>query len=94
MEFRNKRSVWTVSPENLKYAHFATFPQKLVEPCIKAGCPEGGIVYDPFMGSGTVAIVARKNRRNYVGAEISPGSIGIAHERLYKELGMFQDEEF
>lgn len=57
---RNKRSVWTVATQPLREAHFATYPEKLIVDCIKAGCPEGGIVLDPFMGTGTTAIVARK----------------------------------
>lgn len=58
--------------------------------CIKAGCPEGGIVLDPFMGSGTTAIVARKLNRNYIGFELNPNYVSIAENRLEKELGIFK----
>jgi DNA modification methylase len=68
---RNKRSVWTVSTKPFSGAHFAVFPPALIEPCIMAGCPKGGTVIDPFMGSGTTAIVAHKNDRKFVGIEIN-----------------------
>lgn len=87
---RNKRSVWTVATQPLKEAHFATFPEKLIVDCIKAGCPEGGVVLDPFIGSGTTAIVARKLNRNYVGFELNPEYVSIANKRLRKELGIFK----
>lgn len=87
---RNKRSVWTVATQPLREAHFATYPEKLIVDCIKAGCPEGGIVLDPFMGSGTTAIVARKTNRNYIGFELNPEYVGIANKRLEKELGIFK----
>jgi DNA modification methylase len=75
---RNKRSVWTVSTQPFKEAHFATCPPKLIEPCILAGCPIGGIVFDPFMGSGTTALVALQLQRNYIGLELNPAYIEIA----------------
>lgn len=87
---RNKRSVWTVATQPLREAHFAAFPEKLIMDCIKAGCPEGGIVLDPFMGSGTTAIVARKLNRNYIGFELNPNYVSIAENRLEKELGIFK----
>lgn len=87
---RNKRSVWTVATQPLKEAHFATFPEKLIIDCIKAGCPENGIILDPFMGSGTTAIVSRKLNRNYVGFELNPKYVEIANKRINKELGIFQ----
>lgn len=79
---RNKRSVWTVSTKPFKEAHFATFPVDLIEPCILAGCPNGGIVLDPFMGSGTTGLVATKYNRNFVGIELNPEYIKIAESRL------------
>ena len=85
----NKRSVWTVNTIPYSEAHFATFPQKLIVDCIKAGCPENGIVLDPFMGAGTTALVARKLNRNFIGIELNPEYIKIANNRLFKELGMF-----
>ena len=88
-EKRNKRSVWSVTTKGFKEAHFATFPEKLIVDCIKAGCPEGGIVLDPFMGAGTTALVSRKLNRNYIGFEINEDYIKIAQKRLNKELGLF-----
>ena len=64
---RNRHSVWKVPVFAYKGAHFATYPPKLIEPCILAGCPEGGVVLDPFMGSGTTAIVARQHGRRFIG---------------------------
>ena len=89
-EMRNKRDVWEVNTKPCKEAHFATYPFELIKPCILAGCPENGIVLDPFMGSGTTAIVARSLNRNYLGVELNPEYIKIAHKRLEKHLGMFQ----
>lgn len=77
-EMRNKRSVWTVTTTPFKEAHFATFPPKLIEPCILAGSQKDGIVLDPFMGSGTTAMVAIQNNRNYIGFELNPEYINIA----------------
>jgi DNA modification methylase len=85
----NKRSVWTVTTKPFKEAHFATFPEDLIVDCIKAGCPEGGIVLDPFMGAGTTALVARKLNRNFIGFELNPEYIKIAEVRLRNELGLF-----
>lgn len=85
---RNKRSVWNVATAQMTEAHFATFPEKLIQPCILAGCPENGVVLDPFMGSGTTAIVARKLGRNYIGIEINPKYVEMAERRI-KEEGEF-----
>lgn len=85
----NKRSVWTVTTKPFSEAHFATFPEDLIVDCIKAGCPDGGTVLDPFMGAGTTALVARKLNRNYIGFELNAEYIKIAEKRLKKELGMF-----
>jgi DNA modification methylase len=68
---RNKRSVWTVTTKPYAGAHFATFPPDLIEPCILAGCPEGGTVLDPFGGSGTTAGVALANGRNAILCELN-----------------------
>ena len=87
---RNKRDVWSVNVKPCSEAHFATYPFELIKPCILAGCPENGIVLDPFMGSGTTAIVARSLNRNYLGVELNPEYIKIAHKRLDKHLGIFQ----
>lgn len=85
----NKRSVWTVSTVGFPEAHFATFPEGLITPCILAGCPKGGIVLDHFMGAGTTAVVAKSHGRNYIGYELNPEYIEIANKRLKKHFGMF-----
>lgn len=81
-DFANKRSVWTVTTKPYKGAHFATFPQDLIEPCILAGAPEGGLVLDPFGGSGTTGVVANKLNRNAVLIELNPEYISLAHRRI------------
>jgi DNA modification methylase len=83
------RSVWSINTESFSEAHFAVYPQLLIETPIKAGCPKGGIVLDPFMGAGTTAVVARKLERNFIGFELNEKYIKIADKRLYEELGMF-----
>lgn len=86
---RNKRDVWCVPTKAYREAHFAMFPEKLIADCIKAGSRENGVVLDPFMGSGTTAIVARKLNRKYIGFELSKEYVKIANERLKRELGLF-----
>jgi len=81
-EMANKRSVWTVTTKPYKGAHFATFPPDLIEPCILAGAPAGGVVLDPFMGSGTTAAVAIKHGRGYLGCELNPAYWELQHERI------------
>lgn len=81
---RNKRDVWTVTNNPYKGAHFATYPEDLIVPCILAGCPRGGVVLDPFNGSGTTGVVAVKNERNYIGIELNPAYVEMAEERLYE----------
>ena len=81
-EKANKRSVWSVTTKPFHGAHFATFPPDLIEPCVIAGSPEGGIVLDPFFGSGTTGLVAMKNNRKYLGCELNSEYISIANERL------------
>jgi DNA modification methylase len=85
---RNKRSVWTVTTKPFRGAHFATFPKDLIEPCVLAGCPEGGTVLDPFTGSGTTCVVALKNNRRFVGTELNPDYIKIARTRIADEAPM------
>lgn len=75
---RNKRDVWTVPTKPNKEAHFATFPQELIKPCILAGCRRDGIVLDPFFGSGTTGRVAQSLNRNYLGIELNPSYIEIS----------------
>jgi DNA modification methylase len=79
---RNKRSVWTVTTEVFKDAHFATFPTALVAPCILAGCPEGGTVLDPFGGAGTTALVADRLLRNSILIELNPEYAEMARARI------------
>ena len=94
---RNKRSVWTVTTKPFRGAHFATFPKDLIEPCVLAGCPVGGTVFDPFTGSGTTAIVALKHNRNFIGTELNQDYIKIAEDRIRTEIpqtleGVFENE--
>lgn len=79
---RNKRDVWAINTASFKGAHFAVFPERLVEPCILAGCPEGGTVLDPFAGSGTTGVVAKRLGRNFVGCEINPEYWQMATDRI------------
>jgi len=81
VDYRNKRSVWPIAGEPTKDAHFATMPTKLVQPCILAGCPAGGIVLDPFGGSGTVGKVAEDNGRRWLLFDRSPEYAKIAKRR-------------
>ncbi len=78
---RKKRDVWTVSTQPYKGAHFATFPPKLIEPCILAGCPEGGIVLDPFAGSGTTGRVAQQHGRDFILIELNEEYVKLCEER-------------
>jgi len=78
---RNKRSVWTIATQPYPEAHFATFPEALVEPCVLAGCPEGGIVLDPFLGSGTTALVAKRLGRRAIGIDLSAEYLALAVKR-------------
>ena len=79
---RNKRDVWAVNLKPFKESHFATFPEELITPCILAGCPKEGVVLDPFMGAGTTALVALRNRRNYIGFELNPEYCELIERRL------------
>ena len=79
---RNRRSVWTVATKPYKGAHFATFPPDLIEPCILAGAPRGGLVLDPFTGSGTTAAVATLHGRHFVGCELNAAYIELARQRI------------
>ena len=79
---RNKRSVWHITTKPFKEAHFAVMPEALVEPCILAGCPPDGTVLDPFLGSGTVGVVAQRNGRNWIGCELNPEYAKIAEARI------------
>ena len=89
-ETRNKRSVWTVATKPYTEAHFATFPDELITPCILAGCPEGGIVFDPFMGSGTVAATALRLGRDYRGCELNPEYLKFINARVNSAGKLFE----
>ena len=80
--FRNRRSVWTITTKPFKGAHFAVMPEALVEPCILAGSKAGDTILDPFTGSGTVAVVAERHGRSFVGAELNPDYVQIAYLRI------------
>ena len=88
----NKRSVWTVNTKPYKGAHFAVYPQELIEPCVLAGSREGDIVLDPFMGSGTTAAVAIKNGRKYLGCELNQEYESLQQERITIEEKVIEEE--
>jgi DNA modification methylase len=79
---KNKRSVWSITKKPYKGAHFATFPEDLIIPCIKAGSQKGDIILDPFMGSGTTAVVARDLGRHYIGCELHEEYSKLIDERV------------
>lgn len=82
---RNKRDVWTITTKSNKEAHFATFPEDLITPCILASCKRGGVVLDPFIGSGTTGIVARNLGCCYVGIELNPDYQRLAERRIFNK---------
>jgi DNA modification methylase len=86
---RNKRSVWEVATQPFSGAHFATFPPALIEPCIKAGCQEGGTVLDPFAGAGTTGLVADRLGRNAILIELNPDYAAMIERRISADAGMF-----
>lgn len=83
---RNKRDVWIINTVPFKGGHYAAYPPKLVETCLLAGCPEGGIVLDPFMGSGTTGMVAKQLNRRYIGVELNPEYADLALARIGGEI--------
>lgn len=88
---RNKRSVWSVATQPFSEAHFATFPPALIEPMIKAGCPVGGVVLDPFGGAGTTGLVADRLQRNAILIELNPEYAAIAERRINGDRGGLLD---
>jgi DNA modification methylase len=88
---RNKRSVWTVTTQPFREAHFATFPPALIEPCILAGCPEGGTVLDPFGGAGTTGLVADRLKRNAILIELNHEYADMARKRIFNDAPLFAD---
>ena len=83
---RNKRDVWKINTVPFKGGHYAAYPPKLVETCLLAGCPEGGIVLDPFMGSGTTGMVAAQMGRHFIGIELNPEYTELAYKRIGGEI--------
>ena len=79
---KNKRSVWTVNVKSYREAHFATYPPNLIQPCILAGCPEKGVVLDPFAGAGTTGLVALSNNRKAMLCELNKDYVEIIKRRL------------
>jgi site-specific DNA-methyltransferase (cytosine-N4-specific) len=92
-EKRNKRSVWTIATQPYSEAHFATFPEALVEPCILAGSKVGDTVLDPFCGSGTTGVVALRYHREFIGIELNPVYAELAERRIGAEAPMFNELE-
>lgn len=90
-DFRNRRSVWTVTTKSFKGAHFATFPPDLIEPCVLAGSPVGGTVLDPFGGSGTTGGVAAKHGRNAILCELNPEYAAFVDARVKSIAGEYWD---
>lgn len=84
--FRNKRSVWSVNTQPFPGAHFATFPPRLIEPCVLAGSKPGDYVLDPFFGSGTTGVVAAQWGRRFIGIEINPRYVDMAEKRIVQAL--------
>lgn len=83
---RNKRDVWNIPSKPFKDAHFAVMPEALVEPCILAGSKVDDLILDPFSGSGTVGVVAKKYGRKFIGIELNPDYAKIANDRLNETL--------
>jgi DNA modification methylase len=88
---RNKRSVWNIPVKPFRGAHFAVMPEKLVEPCILASSKPEDVVFDPFTGSGTVAVVALNYQRNFIGTELNPEYAEIAKNRINDSNPMFSN---
>lgn len=82
LPIRNRRNVWQINTVPYKGGHFAAYPPKLVETCLLAGCPENGIVLDPFFGSGTTGKVAKDLNRRYIGIELNPAYCKLAMQRI------------
>lgn len=83
--YRNCRDVWRINTVSYRGGHFAAYPPKLAQRCILAGCPEGGIVLDPFFGSGTTGLAALQNNRDYIGTELNQVYCALAEKRIYGE---------
>ncbi|MDR3389886.1 MAG: site-specific DNA-methyltransferase [Rudaea sp.] len=86
---RNRRSVWEIATQPFAGSHFATFPPALIEPCILAGCPKGGVVLDPFGGAGTTGMVADRHGRDAILIELNPDYAAMAQQRIVNDAPMF-----
>lgn len=84
---RNKRCVWTIPTKGFSGNHFAVYPEALIETPIRACCPKGGVVLDPFLGTGTTALAAQRLGRRWLGIELNPDYIALAKRRLLHEDG-------
>ena len=89
---KNKRTVWKIPTEGFPEAHFATFPTKLVEPCVKAGSRPGDLILDPFAGSGTTGVVALRYQRDFIGIELNPEYAEMARRRVGQAMPLFTDQ--
>jgi DNA modification methylase len=92
-ETRNKRSVWTIPTKPFRGAHFAVMPEALVEPCILAASKPDDLILDPFTGSGTVAVVALRHKRNFIGTELNPDYAEIAEQRITNDQPILNETE-
>jgi DNA modification methylase len=90
---RNKRSVWNIATQPFPGAHFATFPPKLIEPCVLAGSAKGDAVLDPFCGAGTTGVVALRHDRDFVGIELNPDYAQMARDRIRDDAPLLNGEE-
>ena len=91
-DLRNRRSVWTTGTSQFDSEHTAAYPPELVEPCILAGCPPGGLVLDPFAGTGTVGVVALRTGRRFLGIEVNERYAAIARDRILEDAPLFNRE--
>ena len=85
-QFRNKRDIWTINTTSFRGNHYAAFPPKLAEICMIAGCTKGGIILDPFIGSGTVGLIALLHNRKYIGIELNEEYVDLARKRIETEV--------
>ncbi|AYZ74208.1 site-specific DNA-methyltransferase [Fusobacterium necrophorum] len=92
-QFRNKRDIWTINTVSFRGEHYAAFPPKLAEICMIAGSPKGGIILDPFIGSGTVGFVALMQDRKYIGIELNEDYVNLAKKRISEEVKKFNEEQ-
>ena len=91
-QFRNKRDIWTINTVSFRGEHYAAFPPKLAEICMIAGCPKGGIILDPFIGSGTVGFVALMQDRKYIGIELNERYCKLARKRIEREVNSLNEK--